>query len=371
MIDDRIRILADILLGYSCEVQPNEKVLIEAFDIPDDIVATFVKMTAERGAIPVVSIKQSKVLRELYRAGTEEGLKFIGQVEAERMKGVQAYIGIRGNHNIAEMSDVPSEKMELYGKHIWNPVHNEIRVPKTKWCVIRWPHPSMAQAANQPTDRFEDFFFKVCCLDYAKMDRAMDPLKELMDKSDRVRITGPDTDLTFSIKGIGSVKCSGKRNIPDGEVFSCPVKESVNGRLYYTADTLYHGTLFSGVRFEFKNGKIVNASASNMKKLNEILDTDPGARYIGEFSLGINPYITYPIKDILFDEKIAGSFHFTPGQAYTETDNGNRSQVHWDIVCIQTPEYGGGEIYFDDILIRKDGRFVLPQLQDLNPENLV
>jgi len=370
MIDHRIERLAGILLDYSCELQPNEKILIEAFDIPDEVVALLVKMAAKRGGVPLVSIKQSKVLRELYRTATEEGLKFIGIIEAERMKGVQAYLGLRGNHNIAELSDVPGSKMDLYGKYVWVPVHNDIRVPKTKWCVLRWPHPSMAQAANQPTDRFEDFFFDVCCLDYAKMDRAMQPLKELMDKTDRVNILGPGTDLRFSIKGIGSIKCSGKRNIPDGEVYSCPIRDSVEGTVHYTAETLYQGSIFSDIRFEFKRGKIISASASNTQKLNEILDTDEGARYIGEFSLGLNPYITYPMKDILFDEKIAGSFHFTPGQAYAETDNGNRSQVHWDIVCIQTPQYGGGEIYFDGQLIRKDGRFVLPELENLNPEHL-
>ncbi len=229
----------------------------------------------------------------------------------------------------------------------------------------------MAQAANKPTDVFEDFYFNVCCLDYAKMDKAMDPLAELMNRTDQVRIQGPGTDLTFSIKGIGSQKCAGKLNIPDGEVFSCPVRDSVNGTLAYTAETVYRGTIFSDITFTFRDGKIIEATSSDTVKLNEILDSDEGARYIGEFAIGVNPYITAPMKDPLFDEKICGSFHFTPGQAYEETDNGNRSQVHWDIVCIQTPEYGGGEIYFDDQLIRKDGRFVLKELDPLNPENLI
>jgi aminopeptidase len=310
------------------------------------------------------------VLRELYRNATEEGMRQIGELEAARMSSVQAYLGIRGNHNIAELSDVPAEKMDLYEKHWWTPTHVKIRVPNTKWCVLRWPHPSMAQAANQPTDVFEDFYFDVCCLDYSKMDRAMDPLAELMNKTDEVRITGPETDLVFSIKGIGSEKCAGKLNIPDGEVFSCPVRDSVNGTLFYTAETIYRGTVFSNIKFTFKDGKIVEATSSDTDKLNAILDSDEGARFIGEFAIGVNPYITSPMKDPLFDEKIQGSFHFTPGQAYEQTDNGNRSQIHWDIVCIQTPEYGGGEIRFDGQLIRKDGRFVTPELEGLNPENL-
>jgi len=370
MLDPRIRTLAKNLVDYSCSLQPGEKLLLEAIDIPAEAVAAVVQAVADKGGIPVVSIKQSVVLRALYRNATEEGMKFIGECETRRMEGVQAYVGIRGNANIAELSDVPNEKMDLYEKYWLTPTHLKVRVPKTKWCVLRWPHPSMAQAANKATDVFEDFYFNVCCLDYAKMDKAMDPLETLMNRTDKVRITGTGTDLEFSIKGIGSKKCAGRYNIPDGEVFSCPVKESVNGTLAYSAETVYRGTIFSEIKFTFKDGKIVAATSSDTKKLNEILDSDAGARYIGEFALGVNPYITEPLKDPLFDEKIRGSFHFTPGQAYDETDNGNRSQVHWDIVCIQTPEYGGGEIYFDGELVRKDGRFVPEDLAGLNPENL-
>src|SRR5690606_5901834 len=207
-------------------------------------------------------------------------------------------------------------------------------------------------------------------LDYAAMSKAMDPLKALMDRTDRVRITGPGTDLTFSIRGIGSVKCDGHRNIPDGEVYTAPVRESVNGTITYNVPSVRGGFTFENVRFRFENGKIVEAEANDTKRLNDILDTDEGARYIGEFSIGFNPHILTPMKDTLFDEKIAGSLHFTPGQAYRKADNGNRSAIHWDLVLIQRPEYGGGEIWFDDRLIRKDGRFVVPELEPLNPENL-
>ena len=191
-----------------------------------------------------------------------------------------------------------------------------------------------------------------------------------MAKADKVHLKGPGTDLTFSIKGLGSVGCAGDRNIPDGEVFSCPIKKSVNGVIQYNTPSIYAGTRFENMRLEFKNGKIINATASDTKRINEIFDTDPGARYIGEFSLGFNPHIKEPMCDILFDEKIAGSLHFTPGQAYEECDNGNRSAVHWDMVLIQRPEYGGGEVWFDDELIRKNGLFIPKDLKPLNPKNL-
>jgi aminopeptidase len=228
----------------------------------------------------------------------------------------------------------------------------------------------MAQAANMNIEGFEDFYFKVCNLDYSKMSKAMNPLVELMRKTDRVKITGVGTELTFSIKGLPPIKCDGKLNIPDGEVFSAPVVDSVNGYISYNTPSEYDGSLYENVRLEFNNGKIIKATGNDTEALNQIFDTDEGARYIGEFALGVNPYIVKPMRDILFDEKIMGSFHFTPGSSYDDCNNGNKSSVHWDLVCIQTPEYGGGEIWFDDVLIRKDGRFVLEELYVLNPENL-
>ena len=367
--DSRYSQLAKVLVSHSCRVMPGEKVLIEAFDIPTDFTVELIRAVAEAGGLPLVSTYQVPVVRALYNAATEEQMTAIGSVERARLEAVQCYIGVRGSHNIAEMSDVPKDKMELYEKHWWQPAHGEVRVKKTRWVVLRFPTPSMAQSAGMSTEAFEDFYFKVCAeVDYAQMAEDMKPLHALMDKTDQVRITGPGTHLTFSKKGIATIPCAGEANIPDGEIFTCPIKTSVNGTIQYNCETLYRGTVFNNIKLTFQDGKIIEATAgSDTDKLNEILDADEGARYIGEWSLGFNPQILKPMKDILFDEKIAGSFHLTPGQAYDEADNGNRSQVHWDMVCIQRPEYGGGEIYFDDVLIRKDGSFTLPELQALNP----
>jgi aminopeptidase len=271
---------------------------------------------------------------------------------------------MRGSHNITELADVPADKMQLIGKKM-RPVQDQ-RVKRTKWVVLRWPTPSMAQLAGMSTEAFENFFFDVCTLDYRKLQPGMKALKRLMEQTDRVEIKSPGTDLNFSIKGIPAVICGGDRNIPDGEVFTAPVKDSVEGQLTFNAPSIYQGTAFDGIQLNFKRGKIVEASSNETDKLNKILDSDAGARYIGEFSLGFNPRVFQPMRDILFDEKIAGSFHFTPGQAYEEADNGNRSQVHWDMVSIQRPDYGGGEIYFDGKLIRKNGEFLPKQLRSLN-----
>jgi aminopeptidase len=369
--DPRYNKLAQIIVRHSTRLKKGDRVLIEAIDIPSDMVIALVREATRRGAIPFVTIKQSRVLRELYQNATEASMEAVGRWEAARMGEMQAYVGMRGNINSMELADVPSERMKLFQKHWWQPTHLDIRVPKTRWVVLRWPHPSTAQLANMSSEAFEIFYFKVCTLDYGKMDRAMQALVERMQRTDKVHISGPGTDLTFSIKGISAIKCSGSHNLPDGEVFTAPVKESVNGKIFFTAPTIYQGQVHNKVELTLRNGKITRAKSDKTEHLNSVLDTDAGSRYIGEFALGVNPYITRPMLDILFDEKISGSFHFTPGNSYDNAFNGNRSQVHWDLVCIQTPEYGGGEIRFDGELIRKDGAFVSKDLLPLNPEQLL
>lgn len=369
LIDPRFTQLAAGLTGFSTDLKKGERVLIDAFDVPDAIVIALIRAVRARGAHPLVQVNRGRIVREMALGAEEAQYAPHAEVELLRMQKMDAYIALRGSDNIFESSDVPSAKVQLVSR-LMKPVLDH-RVGKTKWVVLRWPTPAMAQQAGMSTEAFEDFYFRVCTLDYGRMTPGMKALKELMDKTDRVQITGPGTDLSFSIKGIGAVPCGGLRNIPDGEVFSCPVKESVEGTIQYNAPTVYLGTSFDNIRLVFKAGKIVEATSSNTKRLNEILDSDAGSRYIGEFALGFNPHILEPMRDILFDEKIAGSFHFTPGQAYEVGGNGNKSQVHWDMVCIQRPEYGGGEIRFDGKVIRKDGLFVPKSLHKLNPEYLL
>lgn len=367
MHDPRIDRLAEILLDHSCRLEEGEHVLIEAFDLPEmQLVCALVEGAAARGAIPVVSTKRNDVLRSLYRTATAESMKFIAGFEQARMEAVQAYIGVRGAANSSQHADVPQEKMDLYQEHWWQRVHTNVRVPKTKWVVLRYPTDSFAQAAGMSSAAFENFYFNVCTADYAAMKTAQEPLKQLMEATDHVRIVAPGTELEFSIKGIPVIPCFGERNIPDGEVFTAPVRDSLNGVIRYNTQSRYQGTVFSEIEFEFKQGKIVRATANNTERINAVLDSDEGARYIGEWSLGTNTRVRHPMLDTLFDEKIGGSFHLTPGQAYEIADNGNRSRVHWDLVLIQRPDYGGGEIWFDGKLIRKDGRFLPAELQGLN-----
>ena len=373
MQDIRINKLAESLVHYSCKVNKNENVLIKVYGEGEEynLVVALIKEIYKAGANPFVWNHNPQIMRELLKDCNEGQIKLWAQTDLSLMQKMDAYIGIWGGSNNAENSSVSRENNQIYEKFYSNPVHMHERVKNTKWVILNYPTPSMAQQASMSTDEFEDFYFKVCNLDYSKMSKAMDNLVELMEKTDKVKIVGKETDLTFSIKNIKAIKCAGEMNIPDGEVFTAPVRESVNGILSYNAPSLYNdGFTYENIKFEFKDGKIIKATANDTKRINGILDTDEGARYIGEFSLGVNPYITKPMKDILFDEKIMGSFHFTPGSCYDEAPNGNKSIIHWDLVCIQTEDYGGGEIYFDDILIRKNGIFVVDSLKCLNPKNL-
>lgn len=371
MKDPRMGKLAAQLVRYCVETKPGDRVLIENTGLQKEFVAELVEQVYAAGGEPYVVIQEPLVQRALNMNATDAQLSRLAGYDAARMADMQCYIGVRSPENSYEGSDVPPEQTQkvamLYGKR----VHSEIRVPKTRWVVLRYPTANMAQQAGMSTPVFEGYYFNVCTLDYAKMSMAMDALCARLSRTDQVRVTGPGTDLTFSVKGIPCVKCDGKVNIPDGEVFTAPVRDSVNGTLRINAPSLYNGIRFSDIQMTFENGKITHATSNDTARQNSVLDTDEGARYIGEFAIGVNPYINDAICDTLFDEKIAGSFHFTPGNCYDDADNGNKSAIHWDLVCIQTEAYGGGEMYFDGTLVRKNGLFVTEDLLGLNPDCLI
>ncbi len=371
MPDPRWDALAEILINHSTRPGAGESLLIECFDLEDTTLPRLlVQKAARRGASALVETKDTRITRELIRNASEAQMRLIGECELHRMARVQAYIGLRGARNINEMADVPAEKMNLFNAHVFKPVHMDCRIRRTRWCVLRLPNASMAQQAGMSTEGFESFYFDVCNLDYPRLSRALAPLARRMEAAREVRITGPETDLRFSIDGIPAVPCSGEMNIPDGEVFTAPVRDSVQGHVRFNTPTVYQGSSFDGIRLAFEAGRIVDATCSggDVEKLRRILASDDGAGSIGEWSIGCNPRILHPMRDILFDEKIAGSFHLTPGNAYDEADNGNRSKIHWDLVQIQRPEYGGGTITFDGEPLRVDGRFVPDELRALDPE---
>ncbi len=373
MKDKRNETLAHQLIDYSIRLQKGEVLYLEikgkdALELGKQII----RLTTEKGAVPFWFYSDESLVRQWIKSAGDDQFRKQAELHLEVMKRADAYIGLRGPDNPFDLADIDRKQIDKNNILFYKPVHLEERVQRKKWVVLRFPNNAMAQLAETSQEAFEDFYYEVCCADYARMSKAMDGLVGLMEATDKVQIKAPGTDLSFSIKGIPIVKCDGRRNIPDGEVYTAPVRESINGTITYNTPSLYQGTVYTNISFTFENGRIVKAICDGLsEKLNGILDTDEGARHIGEFAIGLNPFILHPMKDTLFDEKIAGSFHLTPGQCYELAPNGNDSAIHWDLVQIQRPDYGGGEIRFDGKLIRKDGVFTDPEMEKaFSKENL-
>lgn len=370
-IDERITRQVENVLKNSVALKKGERIYIEAFGQSTLLMMQeFIRVATKMGAVPFYFYNDENLLKQVIDNADATQMETFGKIYQNIMKSSDVYIAIRGFDDIFTLATVKPEQMDLYRKYYFNPVHREVRVPNTRWCVMRYPNKTMAASSRMSLEAFEDFYFKACLVDYKKMGKAMEPLVKLMEKTDKVKIIAPNTHLEFSIKGIPVIKSEGDVNIPDGEVYTAPVKDSINGVVQFNTDTVYDGIFFSNIKLEFEKGKIIHASSLvNDDKLQEIINSD-GARYMGEFALGLNPYVTQPILDILFDEKISGSFHMAIGNSYDVADNGNKSAVHWDLVQMQNLAKGGGEIYFDGVLIRKNGLFVIDELKGLNPENL-
>ena len=366
--DPRIETLAGALLTYSLDLRPGEKLFIEGDVGCEPLVEALIRRAHEVGALAFFELTAPELRRTWLLGSNQAQLEREVSFGTARLAEMDARLLIKAGSNTAEMADVPPGVVRAWS--LARQPYNDAAKRK-KWCTLRYPTPSLAQAAGMSTGAYQELYFRACGLDYAGMDAAMDPLVRLMEATDEVRILGPGTDLTFSLEGIPTVKSAGRYNVPDGEVSTAPVRDSANGFITFNVPSPEQGMIFRDVRLGFENGRIVEADGSPRDRLVARLDTDEGARFLGEFSVGVNPAITHPVGDILFDEKMTGSLHVTPGNAYDVIDNGNRSALHWDLVLLQTPGWGGGELWFDGVLVRKDGRFVLPQLEGLNPENLL
>ena len=367
MRDPRLEKLGDLIVNHSCEVKQGERVLIESSRSCAPLINYIISKCYERGALPFVLLKESDIQRELLRNISAEQINIQSAFESVMMSEMDVYIEIKDDDNLFELSDIPPEKWNLYHNLYYKPVHWDIRLPKTKWVTVRYPSKVFAQKFGMSTEKFENFYFNTVLADYGEMGKLMLPLKERMDKANRVKILTPTTNLDFNIGKYKAVICNGKINLPDGEVFIAPELESVNGTITYNADVLYQDITFSNIKLDFKDGKVIKAeSGSTTRDLNRILDTDAGARYVGEFAFGTNPKINRIVKNIIYDEKMLGSIHLALGASHPTSNNGNESGIHWDMVQIHKKENGGGQIFFDDELIMQDGIFVPSDLQELN-----
>ncbi len=367
MRDERLCLLARQLVNHSVALQKGEHLLISSTGAENPLILEIIRCAYEAGGYPHLDIQNHALKKEVLLSYDEEAARVDAAWESARMEGMDASISVVTTDNPMELGEVPREKLSLYARLVGQPVNRRRREGLVRWCVALYPTPFYAFSAGMSLSRFEDYYFKVCCLDYARLGEAMDRLKALMERTDRVRILREGTDLSFSIRGIPKMSSKGERNVPDGEVYTAPVRDSVNGTIAFNVPSTYQGVRFDGVTLRFENGRAVRAEASHPEALNRILDTDEGARFAGEFAFGVNPHLLTPIGQTLFDEKIAGSVHLALGHALDLTDNGNRSAIHWDLVAILRPDHGGGEVYFDGVLVQKDGLFLPEALGGLNP----
>lgn len=358
--------LAKQLLSHSIELESGQNIMIQCIGLNAiGLVRALTKLVREINGHPFIKIEDPETNRMLLESGDEEYWK--NQADSDQlplMKKMDAFIGIRASENIYETSGVSKQANKAYSEFFVNPVHFEQRVNHTNWAVLRYPSAAFAMNAKMSTERFRQFYYDACLFDYNKLKEAMLPLEKRLYQADMVHLKGDGTDIEFSVKGQNWIPCFGKRNIPDGELFSSPILDSVNGHITY-APSVYQGKPFEFVKLEVKNGVVSDFDSSNNDALEEILDTDEGARRFGEFSFGLNPIIKEPMYDILFDEKITGSNHLTLGNDYEIAPNGNESAIHWDLVCI------GADVYLDDELIRKGRLFVTEDLMGLNPDELL
>ncbi len=363
MTDELLAKLVDRVLDFALEIGPTDCLYIEAKDIAPEATAAFVEGAKKRGATAIADNESSLSNSEIARRLTKEQAEIMASRKLKKAQASTVVLVLDGTP-VALESDLPSDKLSLLLK-VRAPFSSFVSKNR-KWTRLRWPNPSMAQQANQEWDAFVDSWAQACLFDWSSVASETERLRQIIEDANQVRIVGENTDLAFSIAGIPACLCCGRENIPGGEVFTAPVKKSVNGEVFFNVPSSHASTIFGRVSLCFKDGKVVSSQAeTNDNKLKRLLATDKGASFLGEFALGLNPKITAPLFDTHFDEKIAGSFHLALGRAYDCADNGNRSQLHWDLVSIQRRDFPG-TIYLDNQVLRKDGLFADDTFRVLN-----
>ena len=367
MLDSRLKKVADIVIDYSLSIKMGDRVLIETTKNCSDILKYMIQKISEKGAMPFVMFNETDIKRELIKNGTAEQFQLMRKHTEAILDNVDVYINMIDSDNCYDMSDVSTEKKALYQQYYFKPIYFEIIFPKLRWITVDYPSVSSAQQFGMSTEAYENYFFQAMTTDYKSLEEKMFALKELLDRGQHIQILSPTTDLEFDIKQCKSAICSGKINLPDGEIFIAPDLYSANGHILFNVPTRYQGNDFQDLFLKFENGRVIEYNARyNIEKLKQILESDEGNKYIGEFAFGTNPNIEIPRSNILFDEKILGSFHIALGNSHDLSDNGNRASIHWDIVNMMTLEYNGGKIIIDDELIQENGIFIPKSLQSLN-----
>ncbi len=355
-MDEPWKKLGQILVEYSTGVQPKEKVLIAMGEVETfPLVCAVYEACVKVRAYPQVQFLSENLNRILLKYGSEEHISWVPELEAYGMEWADVYFGLRGAHNLSLFWDIPSERLSKF-RHTLGKL-SAMRWEKTRWCLVRVPNALMAQQAGVDEETLCDMFFQACFLDWSALSRQWHFWADALSSGRMVRVVGQGTDLRFSVEGRKWLVCDGKINMPDGEIMTAPVEESVDGYITFDFPGVLGGRLVEDIFLRWERGELVEALASaNEDFLWSVLRTDSGASRIGEFAFGTNPKIVHFSKDILFDEKIDGTVHIALGRAYPQTGGINTSAIHWDLVKDLRRE---GEVYLDGVLIFKNGKMIL------------
>lgn len=367
MITEYIKKLAKVLCHYSLNIKKNEIVKIEGKYNSLPLIISFYEEVLNKGAFPFVKIIIEETMEIFYKKAKEFQLKFIFPFDWLELKKVSSYLTIWTDFNKKYLTNVKSERIALFRKarkNYYAKLLSKIAKKEIKWCGTVYPDIANAMDAEMSLMEYEDFVFKSCFLDkkdpikeWEKLSKWQEKIIRFLSKKEKIKVVGNSVDLEFSVKGRKWINCDGKENFPDGEIFTSPIENSANGFIRFSFPCVYGGKEVDGVELHFKEGEVVKAKAEkNEDYLLALINSDEGAKRIGEFSFGTNYNIQRFVKNTLFDEKIGGTIHLALGSSLFETGGKNKSSIHWDMVCDLRKE---GEIYADNELIFKNGKFLI------------
>jgi aminopeptidase len=355
-MDNRWKKLGDLLVNYSVEVKPGEKVIVAMVE-PETypLVLAVYEACIKAGAYPQVQFLSEELNRCLLKYGNEEQIERVPEIEKYGMEWADAYLGLRGAHNLDVFWDIPAGRLADFRRTMGKV--STMRWENTRWCLVRVPNSAFADQAGIDEETITEMFFEACLLDWRELSKEWRRLAELFNRGTQVHVVGHDTDLRFSVDGRTWVVADGKVNMPDGEIATSPVESTVDGEINFELPGVLGGRLVHDLHLRWKKGKLVEATSStNQDFLQALIHTDAGSGLIGEFAFGTNPAVTHFCKDILIDEKIGGTIHIALGRAYPMTGGTNDSAIHWDIIKDFRKE---GQVFLNDKLIFEKGTFLV------------
>ncbi len=366
MLDPRVAKMADVLINYSLEIKPGDKLVITGPPPAAPLIRECVRAALKAGGHPVVNATIPGVDEVLFAEASEEQLRFLPQTLVDEVEYFDARLAIRAADNTKSLSGVDPDRISLWQASrgsLGRRVMQRAAAGELRWCGTLFPTEAHAQDAEMSLAEYENFVWNSCLLDqpdpaegWRRVRAEQQHIVDYLMGHDTIRIVAPGTEVSYRVGGRTWINSDGKRNFPSGEVFTGPIEDSVDGEVRFTYPAIYTGREVEDVRLRFEAGKVVDARAGRGQEfLRAMLDTDAGARYLGEVAFGLNYGIQRFTRNILFDEKIGGTMHMALGRAYPDTGGKNDSAIHWDLIC----DLREGEVYADGELCYQNGKFVI------------